>query len=148
MDPDFVRLLGQLDSLKRETVAKAQRKALTRVGRIVCDAIVAVTPEQAGVPEGLLEVGELRAHIKASVRVAKDESLAIGGIDRVIVGPNTSVTKSVAGWVEYGHAGPKDGSPRTPPHPFIRPAFDAVETEAVEAYAETLTAEIEKAVRV
>ncbi|MDI9519873.1 MAG: HK97 gp10 family phage protein [Bacillota bacterium] len=27
-------------------------------------------------------------------------------------------------YVEYGHAGPKEGSGRTPPHPYLRPAFD------------------------
>ncbi len=33
-------------------------------------------------------------------------------------------------YVEYGHAGPRKGSPRTPPHPFIRPAFDLKKDEA------------------
>lgn len=27
--------------------------------------------------------------------------------------------------VEFGHAGPKADSPPTPPHPFVRPAFDS-----------------------
>jgi len=35
--------------------------------------------------------------------------------------------------VEYGHAGPRKGSPRTPPHPFIRPAYDLTKGEAWEA---------------
>ena len=36
-------------------------------------------------------------------------------------------------YVEYGHAGPRKGSPRTPPHPFIRPAYDLTKDEAWEA---------------
>jgi HK97 gp10 family phage protein len=35
--------------------------------------------------------------------------------------------------VEFGHAGPKPESPPTPPHPFVRPAFD---TQKDAAYGE------------
>lgn len=40
--------------------------------------------------------------------------------------------------VEFGHAGPKPGSPPTPPHPFVRPAFDAKKEAAYAILRERL----------
>lgn len=147
MDDGFSALIAKLDAVKGDALKKAQRKALKRVGEIVKAAIVPVTPVQAGVPEGLLAPGQLKASITARVHVATDERTTTGDGDRVSIGPNTKLTRDVANFVENGHAGPKTSSKRTKPHPFIRPAFDSVEQAAVDAYAETMQAEITKALK-
>lgn len=41
--------------------------------------------------------------------------------------------------VEFGHAGPTPDSDPTPPHPFVRPAFDAKKDEAYSIIRDTLT---------
>lgn len=41
--------------------------------------------------------------------------------------------------VEFGHAGPTPDSDPTPPHPFVRPAFDAKKEEAYSIIRDTLT---------
>ena len=147
MDDGFADLIAKLDAVKGDELKKAHRKALKRVGKIIQDAIVSVAPVQAGVPEGLLEPGQLRESITTRVHIATDESTITGDNDRVTIGPNTKVTKAVANWVENGHANAraKTSSKRTKPHPFVRPSFDAVEQTAIDAYAETMTIEVKKA---
>ena len=41
--------------------------------------------------------------------------------------------------VEFGHAGPTPDSDPTPPHPFVRPAFDAKKDDAYAIIRDTLT---------
>lgn len=147
MANEFADLQQNLAALKGETLKRAERKALTRVGQIVKAAIVERTPVQSGVPEGLLAPGELAASIRASVHIANDEGTTVGDTSRVTIGPGTAKTRTVANWVENGHANPraKKGLQHTPAHPFVRPAQDATEQQAIEAYAETMAAEVQKA---
>ncbi len=48
-----------------------------------------------------------------------------------------------AGLVEKGHAGPLPGSRRTPPHPFVRPAWDELHDEIRDDIARDLGKAIE-----
>jgi HK97 gp10 family phage protein len=145
MADDFQALRAKLETLKRDALVAAERKALREVGTIIRDAIVENCPEQAGKPEGLLEVGELKGSFRASVRIASDQAAAQGKEDTVVVQPNTQVCKDVALWVERGHAGPTPDSKRTKPKPFIREAQDAIEQKAIDTYASVMTEEISKA---
>lgn len=144
MADDFQALKEKLDTLKRDALVAAERKALREVGTLILDAIVEVCPVHAGEPEGLLKAGELKASFRASVRIASDQAAASGKQDTVVVQPNTQVCRDVAGWIEHGHAGPNESSKRTKPHPFIRPAQDAIEQKAIDTYASVMKTEIQK----
>jgi HK97 gp10 family phage protein len=145
MPDDFQALRAKLDALKRNAVVAAERKALRATGEVIRDAIVEVCPAQAGKPEGLLEVNELKESFRSYVRIASDQAAAQGKEDTVVVQPNTQVCKDVALWVERGHAGPTPDSKRTKPKAFIRPAQDAIEQKAIDTYASVMTEEIQKA---
>jgi HK97 gp10 family phage protein len=147
MPNEFSDLIAKLDSLKGDALKKAERKALTEVGQIVKTAIVERTPIQSGVAEGILKPGELAANIKSTVHVATDLSTTRADVSRVTIGPGTAVTRSVANWVEHGHANARatKGNKTTPAHPFVRPALDATQQQAIDAYAATMTAEVTKA---
>lgn len=58
----------------------------------------------------------------------------------VTIGVSYSGSKKAphAHLVEFGHAGPKANSPPTPPHPFVRPAFDAKQEAAYAIVRERL----------
>jgi HK97 gp10 family phage protein len=147
MSDEFAELRAQLDSLKHDALNKAERKALRQVGELITTAIVEVCPIQAGVAEGLLEPEQLMESFRPVVHIATDEGTAGGDSSRVTVQPNTKLTRDVAKWVEDGHAGPKSNSPRTKPHPFVRPAADAIEQKAIDTYASVMTEEITKALQ-
>lgn len=144
---DFAALRAQLDELKHDALDKAERKALRAVGDLITAAIVEVCPIHAGVPEGLLEPGQLVASFRPVVHIAADEGLASGDTSRVTIQPNTKLTRDVAKWVEDGHAGPHGSDKRTKPHPFIRPAADAKEQKAVDLYSSVMTEELTKALK-
>lgn len=147
MPDEFATLRAQLDELKHDALDKAERKALRQVGDLITAAIVEVCPTQAGVAEGLLEAGQLKASFAPVVHIAKDESIASGDTSKVTIQPNTKVTRDVAKWVEDGHQGPHGSDKRTIPHPFIRPAADATEQKAVDLYASVMTEEMSKALK-
>lgn len=147
MPNEFSDLIAKLDSLKGDALKKAERKALTEVGEIVQTAIVERTRIHSGVAEGILAPGELAASIKATVHIATDLSTTKGDVSRVMIGPSTAATRSVANWLENGHANPRatKGNKNTPAYPFIRPAQDATQQQAIDTYAATMTAEVTKA---
>lgn len=148
IDPAYQKLIAQLQSLQADALRKAERKALTEVGDLIAEALITAAPEQAGVPEGLLKPGELKASIKASVRIANDAKIADSGKGSyALIRPDTQVARSVANWVEHGHAGRKSSSAKTPPHPFVRPTEDATHNAAVDLYTTIMTAEVEKALK-
>jgi len=136
MPNEFSDLIAKLDAVKGDALKKAERKALTEVGQIVKGAIVERTRVQSGVPEGILKPGELAASTK-------------GDVSRVTIGPNSQATRSVANWIENGHVNARatTGEKNTPPYPFIRPAQDATQQQAIDAYAATMTAEVTKALK-
>ena len=149
MPNEFSALIAKLDAVKGDALKQAERKALTEVGQIVKTAIVERTRVQSGVPEGILKPGELAASIKATVHIASDEATTKGDVSRVTIGPNSQATRSVANWIENGHVNARatTGEKNTPPYPFIRPAQDATQQQAVDAYAATMTAEVTKALK-
>ena len=144
----FKDLQTKLRTMQREELVKAQRKALRAVGDFLEAALKSNTPVKAGTDGGELEVGELRDSIKARVSIPSDERILQGKVDRVVIGPTGKIRKLVAWDVEYGHSNSrsKDGSV-TPAHPFIRPVADASEVEAISIYTETMTAEVQKAMK-
>ena len=145
IDPAYKQLIDQLHSLQGDALRKAERKALTASGDLIEAALIEAAPEQAGVPEGLLKPGELKASIKASVRIASDAKVAdTGKGSYVLIRPTDSTARTVAGWVEHGHNGPRSDSRKTPAHPFIRPTEDATLPEAIETYTTIMTEEITK----
>jgi HK97 gp10 family phage protein len=149
MAGEYDELLGRLDSLKTVTRKKALKKSLRAMGELMRDAIVAIAPEQVENAHGVLKPGQLKADIRVSVHVADDENAADDS-DRVTIGP-TRKTIDIATDVEIGHSNRPRTVPRpvprtesTPAHPFVRPAFDATEEQAVTLFQETMAAEIAK----
>lgn len=129
-------LLSISDGEKADAI---QRTALRAVVEVIQPALVTATPvrvEKGG--KDSLAPGALKAAVRSSIRVPKDGSAAtatvgFGGLDYV------------ARFVEYGHVNPtaNRGLKHTPAHPFVRPTEDATHEAALEAYTETLEAEIE-----
>lgn len=146
MDKDFADLIAKLDAVNGEALKQAQRKALKRVGEIVKTAIVERAPERTEATPGsnALPPGALKADIRATVHISRDEKAATD-TSRVTIGPGKK-TAHVARWVENGHANPRarKGKKNTPAHPFVRPAADASERQALEEYEAIMTAEITK----
>lgn len=147
MRNELTQLSEQLLELSRKKLDAAERKALKAVGTFCEAELKARTPVQAGVAEGWLAENELAGSVKAFTHVAGDDETLDGGVSNVTIGPRGKRRRLVAEWVEYGHDGPRRDGKRTPPHPFIRPTQDAVESEAESIYASTLTEEIEKALK-
>ena len=149
MPNDFQSLIDQLNAVSGDALHRAQREALTEVGKLITEAVVTLTPVQAGKPEGLLQAGELADAIKPRVHIATDEQTASGDTSRVTVAPTTTVTRDVANWIENGHvnARAKTGAKRTDPYPFISQAKDEVEDAAIETYAAIMTAAVKKVMK-
>jgi HK97 gp10 family phage protein len=153
-------LLDKLSAIEKPETAI--RKALRNGGNIVNAAIVDRAPVK-DTTGGSLPDGALKSDIVTRVRKQKD------GEFTVTIGPD-KLTSHVARWVEYGHRMVQGGKSRVladgtvvgpgkqvyvgskstpglgivPAHPFIRPAWEAVHTEATEAIVTTLVNEINK----
>jgi HK97 gp10 family phage protein len=143
-------LLAKLSAIEKPELAI--RKALRAGGDIINAAIVERAPEKDGTG-GSLPEGALKHDI--ITRVSKKAE----GDFVVIVGPD-KLTSHVARWVEFGHRGVRGGTSKmlangktkgpgsqthdVPAHPFIRPAWEAVHTEASEAIVTTLVNEINR----
>jgi hypothetical protein len=158
MDDGFKELQAKLHSLRTDTIGKAQRKALRQVGELVKTAMVENAPDKSvtGSRGGVLAAGELKACIKARVSVPSDEGVVQGKIAKVTIGPSGKEQKLIAHDVEYGHANVKDasagdhrsvGASRTAPNPFIRRTADETEVKARALYEESITADVEKAMK-
>lgn len=150
MTDGFDLLQAKLTALTGDALARAERKALRAVGKLVKDAIVERAPEQVGdTPGGDLAPGALKADIRAVVHIASDVKAATD-VSRVTIGPGKD-TAHIARFVEDGHANARYGgtnrhtSPNTPAHPFVRPAADATREAAVDLYASVMTEEVQKA---
>jgi HK97 gp10 family phage protein len=150
---DFAALKAQLDSLTGDALHAAERRALRRVGGIVRAAIKRRAPSQAGeATHGLLKAGELSVSITARVHVATDKSTVDGDVSHVDIGPGTKIAKTVANWVENGHVKRRSKKKEGPAgfvkaEPFVRPAFDETEQEAIDAYTEEMTAAVTEAMK-
>src|ERR1017187_211039 len=131
------KLLEMGDVWSREAV----HQALTPAGRILQGAIAALAPIRTDDGRGsdALPPGKLKGDIVMEVFQKT-----------VVVGPSRD-TSYVAGWVEFGHALVRGGRRKkggsvvghVPPHPFIRPAFDTAIEPAIQAFVDSLTAQLE-----
>lgn len=156
-DGGFAELQEALDSLTGTQRKTIERKALRRVGKIVQKAVQEHAPIRPDLPSGTaLPIGALKDDIEYRIHLATDP---IDDNSIVTVTPGKK-TAHAADWVENGHAlvaggyskvdgkggrrGPGKVIGHVQPHPFIRPAADSIEGEAVEAFQETLAEEIQK----
>lgn len=151
---DHAALMAKLESLKGPALQKAERKALGKVGDLVKGAAKRRAPSQAGEHAGgRLKPGELAASIKARVHIATDEGALGGDVSNVVISPVGRGVVGIASAVENGHvmvAGGKKGKGgrvvgHVPAYPFMRPAADETEAEAITTYAETMSEEIAEA---
>lgn len=154
MDKAFSDLAAQLHQLGGDVMRKAQRKGLKKVGEIFQEAIVAAAPEKTD-RGGLLKPGELKASIKPRVHIASDEGITSGDTSRVVIGPVGHEAQLVANWVENGHKARPSNKTKNrrqrrefvPAHPFVRPAYDATVAAAEAAYIESVTEDLQKAMK-
>ena len=112
-------------------VALGYARATNAAMNVVAEAVISRTP---------VEHGDLAKALVINVKVDPPPS-AKGGAAELGFGKQDHI----AMWVEYGHAmvghrpGKKDLG-TIPPHPFMRPGFDASADAAVDAFAESLAA--------
>jgi len=148
-------LQAQLDDLGTKAAERCIRKALRAGAAIEQAAIVERAPVKVG-DGGILPENALRNDIVVKVKREDDDSLS------AVVGPD-KFTAHVARWVEYGHRQVNGGYSRktksgkyrgpgkqigdVPEHPFLRPAWEATQTEVTDTICTTLAAEIEQAAK-
>ena len=143
---ELADLKAKLDAANGQALRDAERKALTAMGKLVQGAISEKAPERTKYDGGDLKPGELKAGFKVSVHIASD-SATINSSDnsRVTIAPKADIAH-VARFVEDGHANPPGSkTENTPGHPYVRPAFEETQEQAVEIYVSTLTEALQKA---
>ena len=147
---DVQKFLTQLDA---DVQQKVLRSALRAEGQVFKAAVEAAAPVKVE-PGGVLPDGALKTDV--ILRVGTDDAVR----PAAAVGFG-SLTRRVAGWVEYGHrlirrhiegkirlrvkgggTGVQIGTVSA--HPFIRPAFEASVAEANAAFAEKFSQELRK----
>lgn len=121
-------------------VAKSFAKALDRAGGVIAAEVERRTPIG---PEG-----DLKEHVivKVEVDTAARGGSALIGFSSATSGRTGKPMDLIAYWVEYGHRLVGHGKRKkdrkdlgkVPPHPFMRPAFDASADRAVEVFGDTL----------
>lgn len=132
------------DTLPALICSHAMSEALHAGIDVIETAVVDVTPVQVFGP---LEQGETRLREAAMTDVVVD-SRGRGGIASMGFGKEGHK----ANWVEYGHrmVGHKPGKAdlgEVPPHPFMRPAFEASADAAIEAFTDSLTDSVNKGLK-
>lgn len=145
-------LLEKLQDLGDKQAKAAMRKALKAGAQIEQAAIIERAPVKVG-NGGILPEGALKSDIVIKFHSDKDGSMT------ATVGPD-KLTARVASLIEYGHRAVTGGYSRllssgktrgpgkhvgdVPAYPFIRPSFEATETQVTDAIVSTLVSEIEK----
>jgi hypothetical protein len=148
-------LAGVLQKMREQ----GERKALRTGAEVMRVAMETATPVQAGRSLGSdsLDVGEMKENIR--VKLAKDEGEQVALIGPM--GEDGRIAKA-AYLVEYGHRMVVGGKSRlnaagqfvgsghaleqdVPPHPFLRPSYEASVRESLEAVAVVCTEELRKA---
>lgn len=154
---DVSGLKVDLDRVRMHMQNLAARKGVLAAARAISDAMVQRTPEQVEKQAGSssLQPGEIKSSIRIRPRTSRD------GNPYALVGPTGEDAARVAHLVEYGHRMVVGGESRlnaigqfvgpgkakeedVPPHPFLRPAFEAIASEAMEIMAQTIDAEMKK----
>ncbi|NLB90537.1 MAG: hypothetical protein GX786_04890 [Clostridiales bacterium] len=120
----FNELLEDLENMASKATDQGLDKALKAGGQVIEQAIQSRTPVKRGI-------------LKSSIRVSQAKGK--GESRHVTIGSHKN-TKGArhAHLVEFGHGGPHPA----PPHPFVRPAFDASKEEAFEAMKNTIKNEL------
>ncbi len=147
-------LKARLLEVRQQMTGPAMRKAVRAGGQVIAVAMEMAAPMLPEKTPGSdsLEPGELKADIKVRMRTEEGEPVAY-------IGPGKK-TARVARWVEYGHRLVRGGQLKVlangrtkgrgslvgevPPHPFLRPAYEATVNEAQSVIAETLRGELAK----
>lgn len=123
-----------LERAPKEVVPGALLSGLRAGGQVIEEHMAGRVPDKTG---------DLLSDLGTTITLDSDFR---GGIAQVGF---TSAQAHKAGWVEYGHRmvshePDKAEIGQVQPHPFMRPAADASAEEAVEAFTETVMAELEK----
>lgn len=156
---DVSKLKVDLEKVRQRMRNVAVRKGVTAGARVIAEAMVERTPEQIEKQAGSnsLQPGEVKASIKIRSRTSR------AGNPYALVGPTgeAGAAARVAHLVEYGHRMVVSGASRmnavgkfvgpgraksedVPPHPFLRPAFEASAAAAGEAIAQAIDMEMKK----
>lgn len=139
MPDDIVFITGledvrkSLDDLPAQIVRELFQDALAAGGAVIEQELVRRTPRADTVTTSAKKYGRLIDDIATTVEV---DPKSLTGSART----GFSDDGFVARMVEYGHTQISDGkvTGSTPAHPFMRPAADAAEDAAVEAFTESL----------
>jgi HK97 gp10 family phage protein len=154
----FEDLDGKLQDLISEKGEQILRKGLRAGGEIIQAAVIEAAPVRTDPWTGPskndawnLPPGALKSDIGLRVTGSQKD----GGLF-AIIGPGR-FSRNVAEWVEFGHRIVTGGRHsnwgrrgkgrvmgQVPAHPFIRPAFEMSEGEAIAALKETVVSEVEK----
>lgn len=130
-----------LKELPAKIVVKSYAKALDRAAGVVAAELEA---RAEALPESGSET-RLSEHVivKVEVDTNKKGGTAAVGFDHSQDERTEKPMDVIAGWVEFGHRmvthkpGKKEVG-HVPAHPFVRPAYEAVQDKAVEVFGETL----------
>jgi Bacteriophage HK97-gp10, putative tail-component len=155
----FEDLDDKLHNLVREKGEAILRKGLRAGGEIIQQTVIDMAPVRVDVrdtvnpknPAWSLPTGALKSDI--GLRVGWDKKT--GGLT-AFIGPG-KYSRNVAEWVEFGHAIVRGGRfmnwgrrgkgqqvGRVKAHPFLRPALDLSEDEAIAAFKAVVVSEVEK----
>lgn len=142
------QVLANIDEFRSEMGTAAIKSGTRAAAKVYAEAERAKAPvlDHKTAHSTSLNPGELREDIRITP-VRQDEA----GFVHTYVGPGNR-THHVAGWVEWGHRlvrggysrvlangkkrGPGKEVGRVPPHPFLRPAYDESQNEAINAFVE------------
>ncbi len=144
-----------LNSIKLGVRNRAMRRALTKAGRLVTKAAKALAPFDV-TTEGLTVKNLYKKSIIAKVNVKGDKAYCIVGPKniKVQVGvrkrggkksrPGDPIYQNpgkIGHLLEFGHSRPPHPAP---PHPHLRPAWDANKKKVVDVISEELWLELAK----
>lgn len=104
--------------------------ALKAGGEILAEEIRTRAPVGTGRMKSAVKVHPARTTVKGRTISA--------GIKRKDIGISADSKYFYPAHVEYGHGGPKKGSARTPPHPYLKPAREAAMDKAWNAVKQTV----------
>jgi HK97 gp10 family phage protein len=135
----FGDIAKRLKEMPQKIQNRALRKALTSAIDIVGKEVQVRCPEKTGL---------MKQNIGVKVKIdSREGGAAIVGFND---GPGEIPQGVLALWVEVGHEDRGHGKTKSKrknlgtvaAHPFLRPALDATKTQAMDAFAESLTASL------
>jgi HK97 gp10 family phage protein len=153
---DASELIANMELLRNHVVSRGARRAVVAGAKVIGAAMIERTPQQVEKKAGSnsLEPGEVKRGIKVRSRTEDGEPVALVGP----TGKGGSIGR-VAHAVEYGHrivtggksklgvdgnyyGGGKVQEKDVPAYPFLRPAYEASSTAAIEAVGAQLGNEL------